>query len=322
MGSITHLNDRLRTVPQQIAADDQVVAAAAEVAADTGDLATILEHVARAGLLAISVPSEFGGADLPNDVITRAVSIISAAHRDVGVLLASHFAVLEFVRSSGTEEQRRGVYGRAALGELFRLVPPDATSHAHELACRSDGIGCRLVGPAVLQAPDGDPVWVAFSATRDTGEPVLVLVAQSQLQAADAVRSLEEPEDGVHVPADHVLSAGSHAARLAASLATLLDAAVLVGELERSVGAGTPQADPEDAGRRFMDLQVLQALILRVASALDAVQVGSEAGEHGVWSLAGTLQVLVSRLRGGSAADEKQLLARLGADLANSNVPE
>ncbi|MCL6707155.1 acyl-CoA dehydrogenase family protein [Pseudomonas sp. R2.Fl] len=328
MGSITHLNERLRTVPQQLAADDQVVAAAEQIAAFSrdADVETVLDQVARVGLLAISIPSEFGGADLPNDVIARAVSIISGPYPRAGLALSSHFAALEFVRTSGTEEQRRGVYGRAALGELFQLVAPEADERRP--LCRNDGIGYGLfVRPGIeLPVQHG---WIAFSAVRETGGEVLALVAHNQLHSLTAPENASDPEGGatgVHVPGDNVLTAGAGAARLAASLATLLDAAVLLGELAgdsaREGSARLPVTDPAEAGRSFMNLQVLQALMLRVASALDAVQVGAEAGVGygGVASLAGTLEVLVARLRGDPPTREEELLARIGAELANGNT--
>lgn len=328
MGSITHLNERLRTVPQQLAADDQVVAAAEQIAAvlDYTDVASVLDQIARVGLLAISIPFEFGGADLPNDVIARGVSIISGSHPQVGLALSSHFAALEFVRTSGTEEQRRGVYGRAAMGELFQLVAPDADEQRP--LCRGDGIGYGLVGWPEFDLPVQQG-WIAFSAGRDTGGEVLVLVAPNQLHSL-TVAGASDPETGeagVHVPGDNVLAAGPGAARLAASLATLLEAAVLLGELGvTAAGQGADEepatVDPVDAGRSFLNVQVLQALMLRVALALDAIQVGAETGVgHGtVSSLAGTLEVLVSRLRGDPPAREEELLARIGAELANSNA--
>lgn len=328
MGSITHLNERLRTVPQQLAADDQVLVAAEEVAAfsENTDLAVLLDQVARIGLLAISIPSEFGGADLPNDVIASAVSIISRAHPQAGHALSSHFATLEFVRTSGTEEQRRGVYGRAAMGELFHLVVPDLDEQRP--FCRNDAIGYGLFGRPEFELPLQQG-WIAYLADRDTGGEVLALVAPNQLHSLTVPENATDPESGepgVHVPGDNLLTAGPGAARLAASLATLLDAAVLLGELGGGAGegvAGLPAtADPVDAGRSFLDVQVLQALMLRVASALDAVQVGAEGGVgYGtVSSLAGTLEVLISRLRGEPPTREAELLARIGEELANNNA--
>jgi Acyl-CoA dehydrogenases len=328
MGSITQLNERLRTVPQQLDADEQVIAAAEQVAvfSENTDTETLLDQIARAGLLAISIPSEFGGADLPNDVIARAVSIISRAYPQVGHALSSHFAALEFVRTSGTEEQRRGVYGRVAMGELFHLVVSDPVEQRP--LCRNDGIGYGLFGRPEVELPVQQG-WIAFSAVRETGGEVLALVAHNQLHSLTVPENATNPEGGaagVHVPGDNVLTAGPGAARLAASLATLLDAAVLLGELAgQTAGDRSAQGtvtDTAEVGRSFMNLQVLQALMLRVASALDTVQVGAESGGgHGnVTSLAGTLEVLISRLRGDPATREEELLARIGAELANGNT--
>ncbi len=104
MGSITQLNDKLRSVPQQLVSDDQARGVIQEIVALGGDV-DLLDVAAKKGLLAISVPSDFGGADLPNDLIADLVTAIARRSESAARGALSHFVALELIRSSGTAEQ-------------------------------------------------------------------------------------------------------------------------------------------------------------------------------------------------------------------------
>lgn len=119
MGSITQLNDRIRPVPQPLQTDEQARAAVEQLEHSGLGSAALLDTAARLGLLAVSVPSDFGGADLPNDLIADLVSATARLSEEAAASLATHFTALELLRTSGTFEQRRGVYGRVSSESDF-----------------------------------------------------------------------------------------------------------------------------------------------------------------------------------------------------------
>lgn len=81
MGSVTPLGERLRFVPPRLGADIDVLTVARTIAENCAveSPGQIHARIARSGLLALSVPTELGGADITNDVLSQALAIISAA---------------------------------------------------------------------------------------------------------------------------------------------------------------------------------------------------------------------------------------------------
>ena len=81
MGSVTPLGETRRFVPPRLGADVDVLGVARSIAShcvfESG--AQIRARIARSGLLSLSVPEEFGGADITNDVLSQAIAIISKA---------------------------------------------------------------------------------------------------------------------------------------------------------------------------------------------------------------------------------------------------
>lgn len=259
MGSITQLNDKLRSVPQQLVSDDQARSVIQEIFALGGDV-DLLDVAAKKGLLAISVPSDFGGADLPNDLIADLVTAIARRSESAARGALSHFVALELIRSSGTAEQRRGIYNRVLIGERFAHVGfgfADAISAA-------DGIGLRLV-----LLPGGIPTrnqdWTVLPVIDDRSKRGIAVVPTGSLEGA-------EVEAGVHLPGDHVLALSPEAEPIARAIEVLLEASLkLGGYLSDTDGAGAAEQSDERAVR----VELTSAMIARVSATIDGLQVGS-----------------------------------------------
>ncbi|MGI5200352.1 SfnB family sulfur acquisition oxidoreductase [Spirillospora sp. CA-108201] len=71
------------------------------------------------GLLGITVPAEYGGADVDIVTLVEIFRIISAADPAVGQIPQNHFSHLENVHRLGTPEQRRFFYTKILGGALF-----------------------------------------------------------------------------------------------------------------------------------------------------------------------------------------------------------
>lgn len=259
MGSITQLNDKLRSVPQQLVSDDQARSVIQEIFALGSDV-DLLDVAAKKGLLAISVPSDFGGADLPNDLIADLVTAIARRSESAARGALSHFVALELIRSSGTAEQRRGIYNRVLIGERFAHV---GFGFADTMSA-ADGIGLRLVLlPGVVPTRNQD--WTVLPVIDDRSKRGIAVVPAGSFELA-------EVEAGVHLPGDHVLALSSEAEPIARAIEVLLEASLkLGGYLSDADGAGAAEQSDERAVR----VELTSAMIARVSATIDGLQVGS-----------------------------------------------
>ncbi len=78
-----------------------------------------LDEIARSGLLAITVPSEYGGLDVSNAILAEVTAILSEADASIGQIPQNHFYILEALRVDGSEDQKRYFFGRALAGDRF-----------------------------------------------------------------------------------------------------------------------------------------------------------------------------------------------------------
>ena len=83
--------------------------------------AAFADHRARrlseSGLLAITVPKEFGGAGVSNVTLARVAAIIAAADGSLGQIPQNHFYMVEALRLAGSEEQKRHYFRRVLDGD-------------------------------------------------------------------------------------------------------------------------------------------------------------------------------------------------------------
>ncbi len=78
-----------------------------------------VERLTAAGLWAITVPKEFGGAGVRSETVARVIALLAAADGSIGQIPQNHFYALEVLRNGGTEAQKRFLYGRVLAGERF-----------------------------------------------------------------------------------------------------------------------------------------------------------------------------------------------------------
>ncbi|WP_040739783.1 acyl-CoA dehydrogenase family protein, partial [Nocardia tenerifensis] len=120
------------TVTAEVAADRITSAAQAFSVAErlAGEFATgaaardrgrILPHqevdrLAASGLLAVTVPAEYGGADLPPSAVAEVVRILAVADPNIAQIPHSHFVYVNLVRLAGVEQQRRRYFAQVLAG--------------------------------------------------------------------------------------------------------------------------------------------------------------------------------------------------------------
>lgn len=259
MGGITLLSEKLRAVPLQVVSDEQAQAAIAEIAGSSGDPARSLDEVQARGLLSLTVPSDFGGADVPNALVADLVTAVARRSDVAALALISHFVALERVRTSGTEEQRRGIYHRVLAGE--RVV--HAGFDTEDVDCRPEGIGLAVTIPTA-GTPEVGRHWALFAGVEPSGQRGLALVARPVSSGAG---------EDVHIPRDQFLSLRTESDALAVALQSLLQGARVLAHLSDIADPLPDSPSPTLSGAILIEL--LHAMVSRLAHAIDGLQVGA-----------------------------------------------
>lgn len=204
-----------------------------------------LARVAESGLLAISVPREHGGADVPFVTLAEVVRLLATADSNLAQIPHSHFVYVNVLREVGSPAQRRLFFGEVLAGRVFgnaqaeigikgpagirtRLQPGEdggyvltGTKHFCTGALFADWV------PVLAKAPD-DRLHAAFV---HAGSPGLSVIDDwdgiGQRTTASGTVQLRE----VSVPGEHVVPYHLMFARpqLHGALAQLLHAAIDTG---------------------------------------------------------------------------------------------
>ncbi|MDP9873285.1 MULTISPECIES: acyl-CoA dehydrogenase family protein [Agrobacterium] len=311
MGSVTPLGERLRFVPPRLGADIDVLTVARTIAENCAveSPGQIHARIARSGLLALSVPTELGGADITNDVLSQALAIISAADAGAAHDLVEHFTALEFIRNAGSEDQRKALFARLDLGETFALAI-SAADLDQAVVVTEDDYALRLPDE-VAGSVKVDADWIVVPAVNTAGQPLLVVLRNRPNTLWEGL-----------LRADQVVFLAQGAGNLAASVSALLKAAVALGQKQRELsvllidrladeGAARPMI-----GEIFLAIELLKAQITSLAANIDAAQVGAEnVTFRSVRNNAITLEILMARLGLVEGVSEAGLIASLDSDL-------
>ncbi|MBW4690742.1 MAG: SfnB family sulfur acquisition oxidoreductase [Lyngbya sp. HA4199-MV5] len=117
-------------VAQVIRSDDEAIAVAQSLAAEFAQQSSDrdkerrlpydeVERLSESGLLAITVPKEYGGAGVSNVTLVEVLKILSEGDSSLGQLPQNHLYSVEALRLDGTEEQKRFFYDIVLKGGRF-----------------------------------------------------------------------------------------------------------------------------------------------------------------------------------------------------------
>jgi SfnB family sulfur acquisition oxidoreductase len=81
------------------------------------------------GLLALSVPAEYGGVDAPAVVVAEVFRLLANADPSLAQIPHSHYTFLEALRLKGTPEQKAFFYGIVRAGGLFANAQSERGPH-------------------------------------------------------------------------------------------------------------------------------------------------------------------------------------------------
>ncbi|MEU2172765.1 SfnB family sulfur acquisition oxidoreductase [Nocardia sp. NPDC019219] len=75
-----------------------------------------VDRLAASGLLAVTVPAAYGGADLPPSVVAEVTRILATADPNIAQIPHSHFVYVNLLRLAGTAQQQKRYFGRVLDG--------------------------------------------------------------------------------------------------------------------------------------------------------------------------------------------------------------
>lgn len=204
-----------------------------------------VERLSASGLLAVSVPAEFGGADVGADTLAEIFRLLATADASLAQIPQSHFVYVNVLRRQGTYEQQKFLFGEVLAGRRFGNAQSEAgTRHVRDIRTRLaprpdgsyvlDGVKHYSTGalfadwiPVLARAED-DTLHVAY-VPRDA--PGLTVIddwdGMGQRTTASGTVRLES----VPVPADRVVPhhLTFQGPQLHGAVAQLLHAAIDVG---------------------------------------------------------------------------------------------
>lgn len=175
----------VRAVPL-ITSADQAVAAGRELAAvlaagaiDRDRAGTVpaaaLAALDASGLLGITIPREYGGADLPASTLAEVIRLIATADPAIAQVPQAHFLFVDVLTVFGTTGQRRRLFGDIAAGaRLGNGMAERGGRHAQDLQTRL--AGGRLTGRKYYCTGGLTSRWLGVTAVDESGQLVLVFV--------------------------------------------------------------------------------------------------------------------------------------------------
>ncbi|WP_447980845.1 SfnB family sulfur acquisition oxidoreductase [Achromobacter kerstersii] len=304
-----------RIRPARIHDDAQAIASAHELAADFALGAAErdrerglpwreIERYTASGLGGITVPREYGGAEVSHVTLADVFRIISAADPSLGQIPQNHFGFLNLLRLTGTPAQQRRYYDGVLDGyRLGNAGPERHTKHTRDIEARltPDGDGYRVSGRKFYSTGALFAHWIPAKVLDTEGRLVTVILERGApgLSVVDDWSSFGQRTtasgtvllDNVRVEPHAILPAwqAQQAAVLIGPFAQLMQAAIDVGIAEGAlqdavaflrersrpwVEANVERAtqDPyviADVGQLYIELHAAQALLTEAAQHLD-----------------------------------------------------
>ncbi len=108
-----------------------------------------LDRFSGSGLWGMTVPREYGGAGVSVATVSEVIATIAAADSSIGQIPQNHLGVVDVIRLTGTEEQKRFWFAKVLAGYRFGNAFSEAKSkHAGIFETRivPDGDGFRING--------------------------------------------------------------------------------------------------------------------------------------------------------------------------------
>lgn len=78
-----------------------------------------IETFSQSGLWGITVPKQYGGADVSSHTVAKVIALFSGVDGSIGQIPQNHFYALEVLRNTGTEAQKQKFYAEVLAGARY-----------------------------------------------------------------------------------------------------------------------------------------------------------------------------------------------------------
>ena len=78
-----------------------------------------IEAYSQSGLWAMTVPKQYGGAEVSSYTVAQVIALMSGVDGSIGQIPQNHFYGLEILRNTGTEQQKQKLYAEVLKGARF-----------------------------------------------------------------------------------------------------------------------------------------------------------------------------------------------------------
>lgn len=137
-----------------------------------------LDRLSASGLLAVTVPAEYGGADLPVATLVEIVRLLSVADPNIGQIPHSHYVYVNQLRLHGSHAQQSRLFAEVLAGKRFGNAQSEAkTRHVRDIrtTLTPDGPGLwRLNGRKFYATGALLADWIPVLAHLDVDGPLHV----------------------------------------------------------------------------------------------------------------------------------------------------
>lgn len=78
-----------------------------------------IQAYSQSGLWAITVPKQYGGAEVSSYTLAKIIALMSGVDGSIGQIPQNHFYALDILRNTGTEQQKQKLYAEVLRGARF-----------------------------------------------------------------------------------------------------------------------------------------------------------------------------------------------------------
>lgn len=282
-----------------------------------------IEQLSASGLLAITVPAEFGGADLPAASVTEVFRLLATGDPNIAQIPHSHFVYVNALLHNGTRAQQEFFFGEVLAGKRFGNAQSEiGTKHVRDIRTtltRDGGASWRLNGVKGYSTGALFADWIPVLTHLDVDGPLHVAWAErtapgvtvvddwdgmgQRTTASGTVRLEDVAVDGTRITPHHLTFEGP---QTYGAFAQLMHAAIDAGiaraaltdaaEFARTKSRPYPDAGVERAiddplivhamGELELHVRAAEALLAEAGSAVDDARAHLNEESAGAASLA------------------------------------
>lgn len=267
---------------------------------------SVINEFSQSGLWGITIPTEFGGADVSTATLAEVIAIVSEVDGSLGQVPQNHYCLIEDIRLSGTDEQKAFFFGLVLDGARFANAFSEAggkTVADIQTRLRHDGTDVVVNGRKFYSTGSVYAHWIPILAADEDGLEQLIFAEADtpgltvgndwssfgQRATASGTVLLEDvrlPENRVfpmHKEYENPTLAGPFAQITTAAVdlgiarGALTETLVVAKQARPWIDANVESAteDPltlERIGRLDIDIAAAEALIERAGNVIDAAK--------------------------------------------------